>query len=52
MRVTGTRGGCIGPAGENLIRAAMLVNDYNHIAATVWRGDGLEEIESLRRLGH
>jgi len=25
--------GCIGPAGENLIRAAMLVNDYNHTAA-------------------
>jgi aldehyde:ferredoxin oxidoreductase len=24
---------CIGPAGENLIRAAMLVNDYNHVAA-------------------
>ena len=27
------RVGCIGPAGENLIRAAMLVNDYNHTAA-------------------
>jgi len=25
--------GCIGPAGENLVRAAMLVNDYNHNAA-------------------
>jgi len=25
--------GCIGPAGENLVRAAMLVNDYNHVAA-------------------
>ena len=25
--------GCIGPAGENLVRAAMLVNDYNHTAA-------------------
>src|SRR5258708_2226118 len=25
--------GCIGPAGEHLIRAAMLVNDYNHTAA-------------------
>jgi aldehyde:ferredoxin oxidoreductase len=25
--------GCIGPAGENLIRAAMFVNDYNHNAA-------------------
>ena len=24
---------CIGPAGENLVRAAMLVNDYNHSAA-------------------
>jgi aldehyde:ferredoxin oxidoreductase len=24
---------CIGPAGENLVRAAMLVNDYNHTAA-------------------
>ena len=24
---------CIGPAGENLVRAAMLVNDYNHNAA-------------------
>jgi aldehyde:ferredoxin oxidoreductase len=24
---------CIGPAGENLVRAAMLVNDYNHVAA-------------------
>lgn len=24
---------CIGPAGENLIPAAMLVNDYNHNAA-------------------
>ncbi|MGH7812273.1 MAG: aldehyde ferredoxin oxidoreductase N-terminal domain-containing protein, partial [Candidatus Binatia bacterium] len=27
------RVGTIGPAGENLIRAAMLVNDYNHTAA-------------------
>jgi aldehyde:ferredoxin oxidoreductase len=27
------RVGSIGPAGENLIRAAMLVNDYNHTAA-------------------
>ncbi len=27
------RVGCIGPAGENLIRAAMFVNDYNHNAA-------------------
>ena len=27
------RVGCIGPAGENLIRAAMFVNDYNHTAA-------------------
>jgi aldehyde:ferredoxin oxidoreductase len=27
------RVGCIGPAGENLVRAAMLVNDYNHTAA-------------------
>lgn len=25
--------GAIGPAGENLVRAAMLVNDYNHTAA-------------------
>lgn len=25
--------GCIGPAGENLVRAAMLVNDFNHNAA-------------------
>src|SRR5439155_105635 len=25
--------GCIGPAGENLVRAAMFVNDYNHTAA-------------------
>ena len=25
--------GCIGPAGEHLVRAAMLVNDYNHSAA-------------------
>jgi aldehyde:ferredoxin oxidoreductase len=24
---------CIGSAGENLVRAAMLVNDYNHTAA-------------------
>src|SRR5712692_406572 len=24
---------CIGPAGENLVRAAMLVSDYNHNAA-------------------
>lgn len=24
---------CIGPAGENLVRAAMLVNDYNHNAS-------------------
>jgi aldehyde:ferredoxin oxidoreductase len=24
---------CIGPAGENLVRAAMLVNDYNHVAS-------------------
>ncbi len=24
---------CIGPAGENLVRSAMLVNDYNHNAA-------------------
>jgi aldehyde:ferredoxin oxidoreductase len=24
---------CIGPAGENLIHAAMMVNDYNHVAA-------------------
>ncbi|MFQ5540425.1 MAG: aldehyde ferredoxin oxidoreductase N-terminal domain-containing protein, partial [Candidatus Binatia bacterium] len=24
---------CIGPAGENLVRGAMLVNDYNHNAA-------------------
>jgi aldehyde:ferredoxin oxidoreductase len=24
---------CIGPAGENLVRAAMLVNDYNHFAS-------------------
>ena len=27
------RVGAIGPAGENLVRAAMLVNDYNHTAA-------------------
>lgn len=27
------RVGCIGPAGENLVRAAMLVNDYNNNAA-------------------
>src|SRR5690242_9546572 len=27
------RVGCIGPAGENLIRAAMFINDYNHTAA-------------------
>jgi aldehyde:ferredoxin oxidoreductase len=27
------RVGAIGPAGENLIRAAMFVNDYNHTAA-------------------
>ena len=27
------RVGCIGPAGENLVHAAMLVNDYNHVAA-------------------
>ncbi|HXG53352.1 MAG TPA: aldehyde ferredoxin oxidoreductase N-terminal domain-containing protein [candidate division Zixibacteria bacterium] len=27
------RVGSIGPAGENLVRAAMLVNDYNHTAA-------------------
>jgi aldehyde:ferredoxin oxidoreductase len=27
------RVGCIGPAGENLVRAAMLVNDRNHTAA-------------------
>ena len=27
------RVGCIGPAGESLIRAAMFVNDYNHNAA-------------------
>lgn len=27
------RVGCIGPAGENLIRAAMFINDYNHNAA-------------------
>jgi len=27
------RVGCIGPAGENMIHAAMLVNDYNHNAA-------------------
>ena len=25
--------GCIGPAGEKLVRAAMLVNDFNHNAA-------------------
>ena len=24
---------CIGPAGENLVHAAMLVNDYNHVAS-------------------
>jgi len=24
---------CIGPAGENLVRAAMLANDYNHFAS-------------------
>src|SRR5439155_8211888 len=24
---------CIGPAGENLVHAAMLVNDYNHFAS-------------------
>ncbi|HLG72644.1 MAG TPA: aldehyde ferredoxin oxidoreductase N-terminal domain-containing protein [Chloroflexota bacterium] len=24
---------CIGPAGENLVHAAMLVNDYNHAAS-------------------
>jgi aldehyde:ferredoxin oxidoreductase len=30
---TDARIGCIGPAGENLIRAAMFVNDYNHNAA-------------------
>jgi hypothetical protein len=36
------RVGCIGPAGENLVRAAMLVNDR----------DGLEKAESVRRLGH
>lgn len=28
-----SRVGCIGPAGENLIRAAMFINDYNHTAA-------------------
>jgi aldehyde:ferredoxin oxidoreductase len=27
------RVGCIGPAGEHLVHAAMLVNDYNHVAA-------------------
>jgi aldehyde:ferredoxin oxidoreductase len=30
------RVGCIGPAGENLIRAAMFVNDYNHRRPMVW----------------
>ncbi len=25
--------GCIGPAGENLVHAAMMANDYNHFAA-------------------
>src|SRR5439155_8888723 len=24
---------CIGPAGENLVKAAMMVNDYNHFAS-------------------
>lgn len=27
------RVGCIGPAGENMVHAAMFVNDYNHTAA-------------------
>ncbi|HLG72720.1 MAG TPA: aldehyde ferredoxin oxidoreductase N-terminal domain-containing protein [Chloroflexota bacterium] len=29
----GARVACIGPAGEHLVPAAMLVNDYNHTAA-------------------
>src|ERR1044071_4707110 len=37
--------GCIGPAGENLIRAAMLVNDYNHTAA-----DGLGPVMGSTKL--
>jgi aldehyde:ferredoxin oxidoreductase len=37
--------GCIGPAGENLVRAAMLVNDYNHNAA-----HGLGAVMGSKRL--
>jgi aldehyde:ferredoxin oxidoreductase len=39
------RVGCIGPAGENLIRAAMRVNDYNHNAA-----HGLGAVMGSKRL--
>ncbi|MBI2087227.1 MAG: hypothetical protein HYT78_00615 [Deltaproteobacteria bacterium] len=37
--------GCIGPAGENLVHAAMLVNDYNHNAA-----HGLGAVMGSKRL--
>lgn len=37
--------GCIGPAGEHLVRAAMLVNDYNHNAA-----HGLGAVMGSKRL--
>ena len=37
---------CIGPAGENLNRAAMLANDYNHFAAHSGGGRaGLEKTQ-------
>lgn len=36
---------CIGPAGEHLVRAAMLVNDYNHNAA-----HGLGAVMGSKRL--
>jgi aldehyde:ferredoxin oxidoreductase len=39
------RVGCIGPAGENLVRAAMFVNDYNHNAA-----HGLGAVMGSKRL--
>lgn len=39
------RVGCIGPAGENLVRAAMLVNDRNHTAA-----HGLGAVMGSKRL--
>ena len=44
---------CIGPAGENLNRAAMLANDYNHFAAHSGGAVlGSKKLKAIVRLRH